>query len=137
MKGNSLGNQLRREDILPPFSMFYSLATGTRGGCEQVDLGWGQHGGPRALGARAPSAFASGLAPLALGVFERRIRRRGLAGSLGGFPHLPLEGIARVLESADMLWKASAMLLDRWRGDGPLHVGKGQGPQEGVGVGVR
>ena len=25
MKGNSLGNQLRREDILPPFSMFYSL----------------------------------------------------------------------------------------------------------------
>jgi len=56
---------------------------------------------------------------------------------LGGFPHLPLEGIALVLESADMLWKASAMLLDRWRGDGLLHVGKGQGPQEGVGVGVR
>jgi hypothetical protein len=25
IKGNSLGNQLRREDILPPFSMFYSL----------------------------------------------------------------------------------------------------------------
>src|SRR5215475_13153183 len=25
IKGNSLGNQLRREDMLPPFSMFYSL----------------------------------------------------------------------------------------------------------------
>src|SRR5262249_8653904 len=25
MQGNSLGNQLRREDILPSFSMFYSL----------------------------------------------------------------------------------------------------------------
>ncbi len=26
MKGNSLGNRLRRKDILPPFRMFYSLA---------------------------------------------------------------------------------------------------------------
>src|SRR5712692_4422316 len=25
MKGNSLGNRLRRKDILPPFRMFYSL----------------------------------------------------------------------------------------------------------------
>src|SRR6516165_9724634 len=25
IKGNALGNQLRREDILPPFSRFYSL----------------------------------------------------------------------------------------------------------------
>src|SRR6516162_5440158 len=29
IKGNALGNQLRREDILPPFSRFYSLAWGT------------------------------------------------------------------------------------------------------------
>src|SRR5215813_2420499 len=29
IKGNSLGNQLRREDILPPFSMFYSLGWGS------------------------------------------------------------------------------------------------------------
>src|SRR5215831_1745408 len=28
IKGNSLGNQLRREDMLPPFSMFYSLVMG-------------------------------------------------------------------------------------------------------------
>src|SRR4029453_18997 len=31
LQGNSLGNQLRRKDILPPFRMFYSLApTSTR-----------------------------------------------------------------------------------------------------------
>ena len=28
MKGNSLGNRLHRKDILPPFSMFYSLDGG-------------------------------------------------------------------------------------------------------------
>src|SRR2546427_7783877 len=31
MKGNSLGNRLRRKDILPPFRMFYSLVSYSRG----------------------------------------------------------------------------------------------------------
>ena len=39
---------------------------------------------------------------------------------MGGFPHLPLQGIDLVLELADMLLKASDMILDRWRGDVPL-----------------
>src|SRR6266851_9219125 len=37
MKGNSLGNRLRRKDILPPFRMFYSLAQRRRQGfCAQA-----------------------------------------------------------------------------------------------------
>src|SRR6516162_9881650 len=49
IKGNALGNQLRREDILPPFSRFYSL--GGRAGRARVGgysrtrrtLGWLYH----------------------------------------------------------------------------------------------
>ena len=114
-----------------------AMATGTRGGLDQVYLGWCQQGGTRSLVARAPPTFARELAPLARGFFKRRIRRRGFAGSLGGFPHLPLQGIDLVLELADMLLKASDMLLNRWRGNVPLQVGKGQGPQEGGGGGLR
>jgi len=32
MKGNSLGNRLRRKDILPPFRMFYSLGADRKAG---------------------------------------------------------------------------------------------------------
>ena len=39
LQGNSLGNQLRRKDILSPFRMFYSLGPGWGRGHVERDRG--------------------------------------------------------------------------------------------------
>ncbi len=113
-----------------------TVSTGTRGGLDQVYLGWRQQGGAGTRMALASAAFASRCLPRALGFFERRIRRRGLAGGLRGLLHPPLQGVDLLLEVVHALLQMLQMRLDGRRGELPFRLGKGKSPEKVVGFGV-
>ena len=113
------------------------MATGTRGGLDQVDLRGTPHGGTVTRMTRTCSAGATGATRLARGLVKRGIRRRRLARGVRGALHAALEWLDLLLELVDMLLQALHIRLHSRRSQRPFHGRKGQGPKTGVGMGWR
>ena len=88
------------------------MSTGTRAGLNQLHISRAEQARTGSRMALATASFAGGRAPFALGLFERRIRRRGLTGGLRGFLHAPLEGVDLFLELLDALFQALQIYWD-------------------------
>ena len=108
------------------------MATGTGARLNEMGLGRAQERWPLTAMALLPAVFACGGSLVALGLVEGGIRRRRLTRYLGGLLDASLEGLDLLLELSDLLVLVLEVVLHSRRGELPLHVAKGQGPQDGV-----
>src|SRR5262245_7604263 len=127
LQGNSLGNQLRRKDILSPFRMFYSLPAGQDGGRDRrAELAQAPR---RAKTARPTKAHAPAALP-ALASLRAALDDLGLAPGL--WRPQPWRRLAASWPTTSAPLQAPDDLQERRR-RGPPPVGE----QEGEPLGPR
>jgi hypothetical protein len=128
-----------------------AMATGLGAGLDAMDFWGAEQRGPVAPVTFWATACAGGGVAAVCGLGAGCIRRRGLAGGLGGLGHPSLQGFDLLrerrdlalelphlaLELRDVLMLVLDVVLHGWWCDLPLEWAKGKRPQDGVGMRVR
>jgi hypothetical protein len=128
-----------------------AMATGPGAGLDAMDFRGAEQHGPVAPVTFLATACAGGGLASAFGLVAGGIRRRGLAGGLGGLGHPSWQGLALLLELRELALALSHLalelrdvlslalhgVLNGWWCELPLEWAKGKRPQDGVGMRVR